>query len=202
MHTPTSGHFTNLALKLNITSISLAFVDEVTKEPNWRFVSKWNVGKYLNRPVLLNNLNGLLYGTVVHFCINRLLWRCMSRPRRIAQSYIKTDNKNCQLLLHSLSIWWLNLELIFLYTKSISQSPMLWDTVQDNVSHFVRKSSIIVSGDTLFHICPVNNTVQTGSGAHPASCPMGTGGSFAGGKVRPERDADHSPPSSAEVKYE
>jgi hypothetical protein len=44
--------------------------------------------------------------------------------------------------------------------------------------------------------------VQTGSGAHPASYPMGTGGSFSGGKVRPGRDADHSPPSSAEVKNE
>jgi hypothetical protein len=33
--------------------------------------------------------------------------------------------------------------------------------------------------------------VQTGSGAHPASCTMGT--------VRQGRDADHSPPSSAEV---
>jgi hypothetical protein len=32
--------------------------------------------------------------------------------------------------------------------------------------------------------------VQTGSGPFP------------GGKVRPGRDADHSPPSSAEVKYE
>jgi hypothetical protein len=41
--------------------------------------------------------------------------------------------------------------------------------------------------------------VQTGSGAHPASCPVGTGGPFPGGKVRPGRDADHSPPSSAEV---
>jgi hypothetical protein len=38
--------------------------------------------------------------------------------------------------------------------------------------------------------------VQTGSGAHPASCTMGT---FPGGKARPGRDADHSPPSSAEV---
>jgi hypothetical protein len=36
--------------------------------------------------------------------------------------------------------------------------------------------------------------VQTGSGAHPASCTMVTGG-----KARPGRDADHSPPSSAEV---
>jgi hypothetical protein len=44
--------------------------------------------------------------------------------------------------------------------------------------------------------------VQTGSGAHPASCLMGTGGPFPGGKARLGRDADHSPPSSAEVKYE
>jgi hypothetical protein len=40
--------------------------------------------------------------------------------------------------------------------------------------------------------------VQTGSGAHPASYPMSTGGSF----PRPRRDADHSPPSSAEIKNE
>jgi hypothetical protein len=37
---------------------------------------------------------------------------------------------------------------------------------------------------------------------HPASCSMGTGGSFPGGKARPGRDTDNSPPSSAEVKYE
>jgi hypothetical protein len=42
-----------------------------------------------------------------------------------------------------------------------------------------------------------SSCVQTGSGAHPASYPMGTGG-----KARPERDADHKPPSSAEVKIE
>jgi hypothetical protein len=40
---------------------------------------------------------------------------------------------------------------------------------------------------------------QTGSGAHPAPCTMGTGGPFPGGKARPGRDADHSPASSAEV---
>jgi hypothetical protein len=44
--------------------------------------------------------------------------------------------------------------------------------------------------------------VQTGSGAHPASYPMGTGGSFPGSKALPGRDADHSPPSSAELKNE
>jgi hypothetical protein len=42
-------------------------------------------------------------------------------------------------------------------------------------------------------ICPLTR-VQTGSGAHPASCPMG--------KARPERDADRSSPSSAEVDNE
>jgi hypothetical protein len=41
--------------------------------------------------------------------------------------------------------------------------------------------------------------VQTGSGAHPVFCAMSTGGPFPGGKARPGRDADHSPPSSAEV---
>jgi hypothetical protein len=41
--------------------------------------------------------------------------------------------------------------------------------------------------------------VQTGSGAHPASCPMGTGGPFPGAKARPGRDADHPPPSRAKV---
>jgi len=40
--------------------------------------------------------------------------------------------------------------------------------------------------------------VQTGPGAHPTSCTMVTG-SFLGGKERPGRDADPSPPSSAVV---
>jgi hypothetical protein len=39
--------------------------------------------------------------------------------------------------------------------------------------------------------------VQSGSGAHPDSYPMGTGGSFPEGKAA---EANHSPPSSAEVK--
>jgi hypothetical protein len=34
--------------------------------------------------------------------------------------------------------------------------------------------------------------VQIGSGAHPASCTVGTGGPFPGTKARPGRDADHS----------
>jgi hypothetical protein len=44
--------------------------------------------------------------------------------------------------------------------------------------------------------------VQTGSGAHPASFTMGTGGPFPWAKTRPGRYVDHSPPSSAEVENE
>jgi hypothetical protein len=35
--------------------------------------------------------------------------------------------------------------------------------------------------------------VQTGSGVHPASCPVGTGGLFQEGTERTRRDADHAP---------
>jgi hypothetical protein len=47
-----------------------------------------------------------------------------------------------------------------------------------------------------------NLCIQTGAGAQPASCTMGNRGAFPGGKEQPVRDADHSPPSSAEVKKE
>jgi hypothetical protein len=43
------------------------------------------------------------------------------------------------------------------------------------------------------------HVIQTSSGAHPDSYPMGTGGSFPGDKAA-GREADHSPPTSAEVK--
>jgi hypothetical protein len=41
--------------------------------------------------------------------------------------------------------------------------------------------------------------VQIGSGVHPTSYKMGTGGSFPGVR-RQGREADHSPTTSAEVK--
>jgi hypothetical protein len=44
-----------------------------------------------------------------------------------------------------------------------------------------------------------NLCVQTGSGAHPATCPMGTGVPFPGSKERQGRDTDQSRPFSAEV---
>jgi hypothetical protein len=47
-----------------------------------------------------------------------------------------------------------------------------------------------------------NLCVQTGSGAHAAYCTMGIGVPLPGAKARQGRDADHSPPSSAEVENE
>jgi hypothetical protein len=47
-----------------------------------------------------------------------------------------------------------------------------------------------------------NLCAQTGSGAHPVSCTIGTGCPFPGVKAQPGRDADHSAPSSAEVENE
>jgi hypothetical protein len=44
--------------------------------------------------------------------------------------------------------------------------------------------------------------VQTGSEAHPASCTMGTGSPYPWGKAQPGHEADHSSPSSTEVKNE
>jgi hypothetical protein len=47
----------------------------------------------------------------------------------------------------------------------------------------------------------LHNSVQNGSGAHPASCQIGSGGgdSFPGVNLQ-GHGVDHSPPSSAEVK--
>jgi hypothetical protein len=45
----------------------------------------------------------------------------------------------------------------------------------------------------------LHHRVQNGSGAHAPSYPMGKGALSLGVK-RPGREADHSPPSNAEVK--
>jgi hypothetical protein len=52
------------------------------------------------------------------------------------------------------------------------------------------------AGDGSFSL---HHRIQNGSGAHPASYPVGTRDSFPAVK-QPGREADHSPPSSAEVK--
>jgi hypothetical protein len=45
----------------------------------------------------------------------------------------------------------------------------------------------------------IHHHVQTGSGVHPASCPVGTRGPFPGIK-RSGREADHLPQSTVKVK--
>jgi hypothetical protein len=61
------------------------------------------------------------------------------------------------------------------------------------------RGSVLGRGEMIFSssLC-----VQTGSGANPASGTVGTEVLFHGGKTRPGRDADHSPPFSAEVENE
>jgi hypothetical protein len=56
------------------------------------------------------------------------------------------------------------------------------------------------SGDRIPVVARIFAHVQTGHGDHPASCTMGT--VFFPGLKRPERGADHPPPSSAEVMSE
>jgi hypothetical protein len=54
--------------------------------------------------------------------------------------------------------------------------------------------SLAEARDFSFNLC-----VQTGSGGHPATCPLGSGGPLPGGVAWPGHDADHSLPSSAGV---
>jgi hypothetical protein len=65
--------------------------------------------------------------------------------------------------------------------------------------------SILLSGARGFNFrqrqyFSLPQSVQTGSGTHPASYPVGTGSDFLGVK-RPRRESHRSPTSSAEVKH-
>jgi hypothetical protein len=79
----------------------------------------------------------------------------------------------------------------YLFIRTIRVNILI---IEEYLSYSIGVRSPAGAKDFSSNLC-----VQTGSGAHPASCTMGTGGPFPGGKVRPGRDADHSPPSSAEV---
>jgi hypothetical protein len=78
---------------------------------------------------------------------------------------------------------------------AVAQSVQRFDYWLDNRAIAVRSPA--EANNFSSNLC-----VQTGSVAHPASCTMGTGGSFPRAKARPARDADHSPQSSAEIKNE
>jgi hypothetical protein len=69
------------------------------------------------------------------------------------------------------------------------------------------RGSIPGRGERIFPLASVSRPalglgLGLGSESRPASCTVGTGDSLPGAKVRPGRDADHSPPSSTEVENE
>jgi hypothetical protein len=78
------------------------------------------------------------------------------------------------------------------YRSRVSSGSMVYDYGLDDRAIGVRSPAGVKDFSSI--LC-----VQSGSGAHPASCPVGTGGPFHGGKAQPGRDADHRPPSRAEV---
>jgi hypothetical protein len=93
--------------------------------------------------------------------------------------------------------WSLTFYRVFHVNPIVRMSP-----VAQSVQYLTADWAAGVRSPTQAEDFPSNLCVQTGSGPHPASYTMGTGGSFPGGKARPGRDADHSPSSSAEVKKE
>jgi hypothetical protein len=74
------------------------------------------------------------------------------------------------------------------------------------VTRFILVSALTVTkwlrlkGTLLLYDSSLLHSIQTDSEAHPVSYPMGTGGSFPWGIKQQRRQADHSSPSSAEVK--
>jgi hypothetical protein len=84
-----------------------------------------------------------------------------------------------------------------LQKRSVKSSPLIFNKLAKSTGHWICIRPTYYDGDTI-----IQPNVQTSSEVHPASYPMGTGGRFPGGKARPGRDADHTPPSSAEVKNE
>jgi hypothetical protein len=75
-----------------------------------------------------------------------------------------------------------------------------WDSSVSTVSDYglddlaIGVQSLAEAKDFYCSLC-----VQTGSGAHQASYPMGTGGPFPRDKALPGHNSDRSLPTSAEV---
>jgi hypothetical protein len=91
----------------------------------------------------------------------------------------------------SWTLWWSEKFPAFSGTRTTdhpARSPALY--------HSAIPGARISAGAENFSL---HHRVQTGFGAHPTSCPVGTSDSFPGVK-RPGREADHSLPSSADIK--
>jgi hypothetical protein len=83
------------------------------------------------------------------------------------------------------------------WTKFLATSTQITKCFRFPVYYIVILNSIPGRGKDFFF--PYN--VQTGSGAHPASCSMGNGGSSSRTK-RPGRESEHSPTFKAEINNE
>jgi hypothetical protein len=79
----------------------------------------------------------------------------------------------------------LNWSRIFMHPKVHRSRGSSVSIVSGYEQNYQAIEVLSVAGTMDFSSCLC---VQTGSGAHPASCPMGTAG-----KARPGRDADHTP---------
>jgi hypothetical protein len=81
-----------------------------------------------------------------------------------------------------------------IWPQRLVETPLILFRHQEAIRTASRGQGRFYNEATLFNWDFSSNVcVQTGSGTHPASCPMGTGDPFLGGKARPGRDADHSP---------
>jgi hypothetical protein len=91
-----------------------------------------------------------------------------------------------------------NLQIMWQYSCVWSQGSSI--SVMSDYGLYdqvIEVRSVAEAKDSFSSLC-----VQTSFEDHPASCPVGTGCPFPRGNAQPGRDADHSPPSSAEVMNE
>jgi hypothetical protein len=122
--------------------------------------------------------NAMHHGDLIQVSLNStpVGWKILPRPAPNARPPLKAAN---------LSSWFVCLSTVPVGSRGSSVSTESGYELDDRAIK-VRSPA---EADFSSNLC-----VQTGSGANPASCTMGTGVLSPGGKVRPERDADHSPP--------
>jgi hypothetical protein len=107
---------------------------------------------------------------------------------------------------HSDLLWWIvcfwhndPVKRLFLRMWLIKQDIFVRPAEGSNVETYARWATGWTAGFRFptAQDFSIPHSVQTVLGPHPASYPVGTGGSFLGGKAA-RREADHSPPSVAE----
>jgi hypothetical protein len=146
--------------------------------------------------------------------LNYIIILCTHRPPKREPSF-KFSDKHCTRFLLIPAKCSAHLIPLYLVTVIFHEERRLWISslcsfISFPDTQFLSGQSILLSSLNLYASIKVweqvlvqsvaeakgfssSLCVQTRSEAHPASCPMGTGGPFPGGKMRPRRDADHSP---------